>query len=143
MGDMAREPEDLAEIRRALGAQLAIFRVVAELTQGQVAQAAFCDRTNVAHIEKGRSRGDERLWTVVDELCSADGALLAAFRLLAAAKQAHEVRIRETQLAESRAKARELRLTLRREGDPHPGIVEDQEMKRRAAIALAIRFAKR
>jgi Helix-turn-helix domain len=48
---MAREPEDLAEMRRELGAQLIVFRVAAELTQGQLAQAACCDRTNVAHIE--------------------------------------------------------------------------------------------
>ncbi len=122
-------------MRRGLGAQLAVFRVAAELTHGQVAQAACCDRTNVAHIKKGHSRRDERFWTIVDELCGADGALLAAFRAVAAAKQAHEVRIRETQLAESRAKARELRLALSRdvdrlgiasfavtvEGDPAPG----------------------
>lgn len=53
---MAREPEDLAEMRRELGAQLTVFRVAAELTQGQLGQVAWCDRTNVADIEKGRSR---------------------------------------------------------------------------------------
>jgi DNA-binding XRE family transcriptional regulator len=112
---MAWEPEDLAEIRRELGAQLTIFRVAAELTQGQLAQAACCDRTNVAHIEKGRSRGDERFWTIADELCGAEGALLAGFHAMSAAKQAHEVQVREAQLAESRAKVQALRLTLRRE----------------------------
>ena len=152
---MAREPEGLAETRRGLGAQLTVFRVAAELTQGQLAQAACCDRTNVAHIEKGRSRGDERFWTLVDELCGAEGALVAAFHAVSAAKQAHEVRIREAQLAKSRAKAQALRLTLRREadrlgittragtvdGDPSPGTVKDQEMKRRDTIALAAKIA--
>lgn len=152
---MAREPDGLAELRRALGAQLAVFRVAAELTQGQVAQATFCDRTTVAHIEKGRSRGDERFWTIADGFCGADGVLLAAFRTVAAAKQAHEVRIREAQLVESRAKAQQLRLALSRdsdrlsiathagtvEGDCRPGTVEDQEMKRREAIALAAKIA--
>jgi DNA-binding XRE family transcriptional regulator len=122
---MAREPEDLAELRRALGSQLAVFRAAAELTQDQIARAAFCDRTTVTHIEKGRARGDERFWTIADELCGAGGALLAAFRAVVAAKQTHEVRIREAQLAESRAKAQALRLTLRggqsdRGGSGHP-----------------------
>ncbi|MDQ3763738.1 MAG: helix-turn-helix domain-containing protein [Actinomycetota bacterium] len=152
---MAREPENLAEMRRGLGAQLAVFRAAAELTQGQLARAAFCDRTNVAHIEKGRSRGDERFWTIADELCGADGALLAAFRAVTTVKQAHEVQLREAQLAECRAKAQALRLTLRREvdrlgiatpagtvdRDPRPGTVEDQDMKRREAIALAAKMA--
>jgi hypothetical protein len=54
---MAREPEELVEMRRVLDAQLAAFRLAAGLTQGQLAKAAFCDRSTVAHIEKGRSRG--------------------------------------------------------------------------------------
>ncbi|MGH3823682.1 MAG: helix-turn-helix domain-containing protein [Pseudonocardiaceae bacterium] len=151
---MAREPEDLAEMRRALGSQLAVFRAAAELTQDQIARAAFRDRTTVAHIEKGRDRGDERFWTIADELCGADGALLTAFRAVAAAKQAHEIRIREAQLAESRAKAQALQLTLRGEmdrlsiatrtgtvdGDPHSGTLEDQDMRRREAIALAAKI---
>jgi hypothetical protein len=104
---------------------------------------------------QGRSRGDERFWTIADELCGAEGALLAAFHAVSAAKQAHEVRIREAQLAESRAKAQILRLTLRREadrlgiatragtvdGDLSPGTVEDQDVKRREAIALAAKIA--
>jgi transcriptional regulator with XRE-family HTH domain len=98
---MAREPENLAEMRRELGAQLTVFRVAAELSQSQLARAVCCDRTNVTHIEKGRSRGDERFWTIADELCGAEGALLAAFRVVAAAKEAHEVQVREAQLAES------------------------------------------
>ena len=133
--------------------------MAAELTQGQLGQAVCCDRTNcdrtnVAHIEKGRSRGDERFWTIADELCGAEGALLAGFHAVSAAKQAHEVQVREAQLAESRAKMQALRLTLRREadrlgiathagtvdGDPSPGTVEDQDVKRREAIALAAKI---
>ena len=152
---MAREPENLVEMRRELGAQLTVFRVAAELSQSQLARAVCCDRTNVTHIEKGRSRGDERFWTIADELCGAEGALLAAFRVVAAAKEAHEVQVREAQLAQSRAKAQALLLTLHREvnrlgittsaatvgGDRSPGTVEDQEMKRREAIALATKLA--
>ncbi|MGH3829676.1 MAG: helix-turn-helix domain-containing protein [Pseudonocardiaceae bacterium] len=108
---MAREPEKIAELRRALGAQLAAFRQAAELTQGQLAIPASVDRTTVAHIERGRSRGDQRFWTIADNRCRADGALLAAFHALQAAHQDHEIRTRETQLAEARAKAETLRVT--------------------------------
>jgi transcriptional regulator with XRE-family HTH domain len=108
---MAREPEELAERRRVLGAQLTAFRQAVGLTQGQLARVAFCDRSTVAHIEKGRSRGDERFWTVADERCGADGALRAGFHAWVAAKQDHEVRIQEAQLAQARAKAESLRAT--------------------------------
>lgn len=109
---MAREPDELVEMRRVLGAQLAAYRQAAELSQGQLAIAAMVDRTTVAHIEKGRSRADERFWTIADEKCRAEDALLAGFRAWEAAKQEHEVRAREAQLAEARARAEALRAPL-------------------------------
>jgi hypothetical protein len=106
---MAREPEAIVELRRALGAQLATFRLAAELTQGQLAKVAICDRTTLVHIEKGRARADERFWRVVDNACSAGGALLAAYLDLEAAKAEHEEREREQRLASVRARAAQLR----------------------------------
>ncbi|MGH3695517.1 MAG: helix-turn-helix transcriptional regulator [Pseudonocardiaceae bacterium] len=106
---MAREPEELVEMRRALGVQLAVFRHAAGLTQDELAHAAFCDRSTVAHIEKGRSRGDERFWMVVDERCGAGGVLRAAFQAWERARQEHEVRLRQAQLAEAQARADALR----------------------------------
>ncbi|MGH3821600.1 MAG: helix-turn-helix domain-containing protein [Pseudonocardiaceae bacterium] len=50
---MTREPEELVEMRRALGAQLAAFRQAARLTQDQIARVTFCDRSTVAHIDEG------------------------------------------------------------------------------------------
>lgn len=76
---MTREPEELVEMRRVLGAQLAAFRRAAALTQGQLVVAAVVDRTTVAHIVSGRSRADERFWTIADRRCRADGVLLADF----------------------------------------------------------------
>ena len=102
--DVAREPETIAELRRALGSQLATFRLAAELTQGQLARLAFCDRTTLVHIEKGRGRADERFWQTVDDACQADGALLAAFVALEAAKAEHEQREREQRLSAVRAR---------------------------------------
>lgn len=106
---MAREPETIAELRRSLGAQLATFRLAAELTQGQLAKIAICDRTTLVHIEKGRARADERFWRAVDGACDAGGALVAAYLELEAAKAEHEQRERDQRLASVRAKAPELR----------------------------------
>jgi DNA-binding XRE family transcriptional regulator len=106
---MAREPEELVEMRRVLGAQLAAYRRATALSQGQLARATLVDRTTVAHIEKGRSRADERFWTIADRKCRAGGALLTGFRAWETAQQEHEVRTREAQLAEARARADELR----------------------------------
>lgn len=77
---------------------------MAELTQGQLARLAFCDRTTLVHIEKGRGRADERFWRTVDDACQADGALLAAFVALEAAKVEHEQREREQRLSAVRAR---------------------------------------
>jgi transcriptional regulator with XRE-family HTH domain/tetratricopeptide (TPR) repeat protein len=106
---MAREPETIVELRRALGERLATFRQAAELTQGQLAHATFCDRTNIVHIEKGRNRADERFWSKADEDCKAGGALLAGFHELEVAKAEHEQQEREQSVAEARAKVDGLR----------------------------------
>jgi transcriptional regulator with XRE-family HTH domain len=105
----AAEPEPVAELRRSLGTQLATFRLAADLTQGQLAKLVFCDRTTIVHIEKGRARGNERFWAGVDEACAADGALLAAFMELEAAKAQHEEQARAQRLAAVRARAAQLR----------------------------------
>jgi DNA-binding XRE family transcriptional regulator len=107
--DMARESEAIAELRRSLGVQLATFRLAGELTQGQLAKVAICDRTTIVHIEKGRARGDERFWRAVDAACDAGGALITAFLELEAAKAEYEQQEREQRLAAVRAKAAELR----------------------------------
>ena len=115
--DMAREPEVIAELRRALGSQLATFRLAAELTQGQLAKVVICDRTAIVHIEKGRARADERFWRIVDEAYGAGGVLLSAYMKLEAAKAEHEQREREGRLTTVRAKAAELRGSVSRGDD--------------------------
>ncbi|MGQ0777240.1 MAG: helix-turn-helix domain-containing protein [Pseudonocardiales bacterium] len=62
------------------GGQLATLRQAAGLNQEQLGRATFRDRTSVAHIEKGRCRGDERFWKLADDACKAEGVLLAGFR---------------------------------------------------------------
>lgn len=106
---MAGEPEPIARLRCALGARLATFRLAAELTQGQLAKVAICDRTRIVHIEKGRARADERFWRAVDDACGAGGALLAVYLELEAEKAEHEQRDRQQRLSRVRAKAATLR----------------------------------
>ncbi len=129
---MAREPETIAELRRTLGVQLATFRQAAELTQGQLARVAICDRTTIVHIEKGRARADERFWRAVDDACNAGGALIAAYLELEAAKAEHEQREREQRLVAVRARAAELRGSVRA-GDQgqHPTHPHNSEPIRR------------
>ncbi len=81
------------------------------MSQGQLVIPAAVDRSTVAHIEKGRFRGSERFWKIVDKRCRADGAPLAGFHAWQAAWQDHEVRTREAQLAEARARGDALRAT--------------------------------
>lgn len=106
--DMAREPEPILRQRQALGAQLAAFRQAADLTQGRLAKAALCDRTTLAHIEKGRARADERFWRACDEAVGAHGVLLSAFHDLVAAKQDYEQRENQRRLAQARVRAQRL-----------------------------------
>jgi len=108
---MGRESEELSEKRKLLGKLLAVYRTAAGLTQLQLAQATFCDRTTVTHIEGGRARGDEKFWKAADSHCGADGGLFAEFRRFEAVKQDHETRVRETALLEARAKAERLHTT--------------------------------
>lgn len=109
---MTRESERMAQLRRELGERLRLVRSTAGLTQGDLATATYCDRTTVAHIEKGRARADEQFWATADTMCLADGRLVTAFADLQAAKADEELsrhqaavdeaRVRLTHLDESR-----------------------------------------
>ncbi|GAA5158192.1 hypothetical protein GCM10023321_37630 [Pseudonocardia eucalypti] len=105
---MAREPAAIAGMRRELGHHLAAFRRAADLTQGQLADATGFDRTTVNHIEKGRSRADERFWQTADQACRADGALLTAYRELEATKATYDQQERQRELEVARATAAQL-----------------------------------
>jgi transcriptional regulator with XRE-family HTH domain len=107
---MARERAEIAALRRALGEQLATFRQAADLTQKQLASTTYCDRTHIAHLEKGRARADERFWRAADCAVGADGVLLTAFHQLETARQQYEQTNREAELATVRNKAEGFRV---------------------------------
>jgi transcriptional regulator with XRE-family HTH domain len=119
---MAREPEAIAALRRALGERLATFRQAVGLTQAELGAATSYDRSNIGHIEKGRARAGEQFWRIADQKCNAGGSLLSAYLELAAAKAEHEQRGRDQWLAAVRANAVELR------GIPHHPVVNEPPM---------------
>ncbi|MGH3770258.1 MAG: helix-turn-helix domain-containing protein [Pseudonocardiaceae bacterium] len=108
---MSLEPPELVALRRALGAQLAAARRAAEIGQQQVARKTGYSRSTVAHAESGRQLLTREFWETADELLAADGALLAEYQRVHAAKQDHERRHREAELAEAYAAAQALRAT--------------------------------
>lgn len=101
---MARESAELVVMRRALGEKLATFRRAAKMTQAQLAAVAFCDRSRVAHLERGRGNVDHRFWLTADDALGAGGLLVEAEQKLRAALHADEDRrqAREQQSIEER-----------------------------------------
>ncbi|MGH3932770.1 MAG: hypothetical protein ACRDTF_22670 [Pseudonocardiaceae bacterium] len=84
---MAREPEELTELWRALGAQLVTYRVAAELTQGQLAKTGQPVRAALnAELARLQSLAG---WTSED-LCLSVSAQRCYLRALESARLAGE-----------------------------------------------------
>ncbi|MDQ3577274.1 MAG: helix-turn-helix domain-containing protein, partial [Actinomycetota bacterium] len=96
---MVRESGAVAEMRRALGERLAVHRKAAGLTQAQLASVVFCDRTRLAHLEKGRGSADARFWRTADEALNAAGGLVRAELEFQAAQREQENERRDVELA--------------------------------------------
>ncbi|MGH4023557.1 MAG: helix-turn-helix domain-containing protein, partial [Pseudonocardiaceae bacterium] len=110
---MLQEPPELVAMRFALGQQLASRRDAAGIIQPLIARKTGYSRSSVAHAEAGRQLLSREFWQTADELLQADGALLAGYEQVRAAKEEYEVRSREAELArayaEAQARAQELR----------------------------------
>ena len=115
---MSLEPPELVALRRALGCQLAALRQAAEIGQQQVAHKTGYSRSSVTHAEAGRQLLTRDFWQTADDLVKADGALLAGYERVQAAKQEHEVRTREAALASAYAEAQAHAQTLRATATP-------------------------
>lgn len=72
-------PGQVAEARKDLGRQLAVWRAIAGKTQVQLAKLICYSRSQVANVEIGRESTTRRFWQSADSAVGADGALLAAF----------------------------------------------------------------
>lgn len=131
---MSLEPPDLVTLKRALGRHLAALREAAEIGQQQLARKTGYSRSSVSHAEAGRQLLSHDFWKKADHLLGADGALLAGFERIRAAKQDHEQRIREAELAVARGTAdgfRQASMTTPPLPSPDVAITESQEEWRR------------
>jgi DNA-binding XRE family transcriptional regulator len=87
VGDLAAQRARLEVLRLGLGAQLASVRTAAGMSQPQLGQALDRTRSFISKVEHGVRRMPEALWKITDELCRAQGALIAAHTELVCAEQ--------------------------------------------------------
>ncbi|MGH2351430.1 MAG: helix-turn-helix domain-containing protein [Chloroflexota bacterium] len=116
---MIQDSPELVALKHALGRQLAALRDAAEIGQQQVARKTGYSRSSVAHAEAGRQLLTRDFWATADELVNAEGALLASYEQVQTAKQEHEARCREAELARAYAEAQAHAQALRAAG-PSP-----------------------
>ncbi|MGW3472538.1 helix-turn-helix domain-containing protein [Saccharopolyspora sp. NPDC000995] len=88
---MAREPETVVELRRALGATLARHREASGFHQGELGSLTHYSRTSISHIEAGRQFPGRDFWTKVDEICDAQGSLVAQFDVIQAEQNSRKL----------------------------------------------------
>jgi transcriptional regulator with XRE-family HTH domain len=74
-------------LRSGLGAQLATYRTAAGISQPQLGKALGRTRSLISKVEHGARRMPEALWKITDELCRAQGELIAAHTELLCAEQ--------------------------------------------------------
>jgi tetratricopeptide (TPR) repeat protein len=70
-----REPETVAQARRALGAELAAYRRAAGYTQAALAKLTRYSRSTIANVETGRQHVPRDLWERADTALRTGGAL--------------------------------------------------------------------
>ena len=76
---MTAERARLEALRCHLGAQLAVYRTAAVVSQPQLGQALGRTRSTVSKIEHGTRGMPAPLWTIADDLCDAGGVLVAEY----------------------------------------------------------------
>ncbi len=92
--DLVAERVRVQALRRSLGARLALYRQAAGVSQPQLGQALGRTRSLISKIEHGQRGMPARLWTIADELCGAQGALVAEHSELVKAEEAYRARSR-------------------------------------------------
>ncbi|MGH3866013.1 MAG: helix-turn-helix domain-containing protein [Pseudonocardiaceae bacterium] len=96
-GELAAERVRLKALRRGLGEHLAAYRAAAGVSQPELARALGRTRTTVSKVEHGTRGMPEAQWKLTDEVCRADGALIAEHNALAQAEQDYRERSRAHQ----------------------------------------------
>jgi transcriptional regulator with XRE-family HTH domain len=96
-GELAAERIRLGILRRNLGEHLATYRRAAGVSQPELSRAMDRTRTTVSKVEHGTRGMPEASWRIADQVCGADGALLAEYQALAQAEQDYRRRWRAHQ----------------------------------------------
>ena len=76
---MTRQPEEVTELRRALGAALASYLDASPLNQSDLARKTNYDRSSVSHITHGRQFPERKFWVIADNAVGASGALVEQY----------------------------------------------------------------
>ncbi len=92
--DLTADRTRLKSLRRSLGAHLATYRMAAGLSQPELGQAVGRTRSTISKIEHGARGMPAKLWKIADDVCRADGALVAEHSTLADAEQDYRARCR-------------------------------------------------
>lgn len=104
-GDVAAARAKIETLRRSLGAQLALYRTAAGVSQPELGRAIGRTRSMVSRIEHGTRVMPEALWRITDEVCRAQGALIAEYHTLAKAEQDYRAQCRTTRCQARRSHA--------------------------------------
>ncbi len=93
-GDLGASRARLATVRRQLGGRLAAYRTAAGVSQPELGVAIGRTRSTVSKIENGTRSMPAALWKIADELCRAEGTLIAEHSAVAATEQDYRGRCR-------------------------------------------------
>ncbi|MFI7336181.1 helix-turn-helix domain-containing protein [Micromonospora aurantiaca (nom. illeg.)] len=73
------DPQQLSDVKRALGRRLGRWRRTRGLTQDDVARRVHSTRSTVANVESGRQVVDRVFWAQCESLLQADGELIKGY----------------------------------------------------------------
>ncbi|WP_433264703.1 helix-turn-helix domain-containing protein [Actinosynnema sp. CS-041913] len=96
---MARQPSEIMEVHRRVGAALAEYLNESPLTQGDLARETSYHRTSIAHIIAGRQFPDRNFWEKADRTLDAGGDLVAKYDMA----RNHEDELKQKELDRQRA----------------------------------------
>ncbi|MGH3867270.1 MAG: helix-turn-helix domain-containing protein [Pseudonocardiaceae bacterium] len=94
VGDVAADQATVEALRRSLGARLATYRTAAGVSQPQLGHALKRTRSMISKIEHGTRGLPAALWRIADDLCRAEGVLVAEHSVLAHAERDYRERCR-------------------------------------------------
>ena len=106
-GDVATDRARVETLRRSLGTNLAMYRMAAGVSQPDLGRAIGRSRSMISRIEHGTRTLPETLWKIADEVCRAQGALIAEHYTLSQAEGDYRAQCRahHRQVQQSQAQA--------------------------------------